>query len=82
MKVELGYPTYVTKWVDLPEKFNFIFQKDEDDFTPEEYDLYWEDFQNWKCDVAYGHHHYAQFLDAVDVIETEKHIDIVQISKM
>lgn len=50
MKIKLGF--YVEEEFELPEKFEFIFTKEEDDYTDEEWVLYWEEFNKWKGEVT------------------------------
>lgn len=52
MKITLGFKKYVEEEFELPEKFEFILTKDSDDYTKEEWDLYYEDFNDWTAEVT------------------------------
>lgn len=43
MKVVVGYRRYVEEEITIPKEFEFVFEKDEDDFTDEE----WEKLDEW-----------------------------------
>ena len=54
MKIILGYfqnDNYINEIFELPPMFNFISNKDTDDWSNEEFDLY-EEFLKWKHRVT------------------------------
>lgn len=46
MKLRVRYPTYITKVIDIPEKYRFIFEKDETEYTQKEENIYEELINN------------------------------------
>lgn len=53
MKIKLGFKKYVEEEFELPEKFEFILTKHEDEYTEDEWSLYYEDdFSDWVAEVT------------------------------
>lgn len=46
MKLRVRYPIHITKVVDIPEKYRFIFEKDETEYTQKEENIYEELINN------------------------------------
>jgi hypothetical protein len=58
MKVTVSYVVRKEKELEVPDKFRFRFEKDEDDWTDEEWELAEDEFFDW-LDDAIGEYHEA-----------------------
>jgi hypothetical protein len=62
MKVTVGYMAWKEKELEVPDKFCFKFEKEEDDWTDEEWELSEDEFWEW-LDEAIGEPHNADEYD-------------------
>lgn len=67
MKIVLGYTKYTEETFVLPKKFEFLFKKDEYEWTDDEWDLL-EDFHKWKLKITDCD--YNMDVDIIDIIDT------------